>query len=97
MDAFKLSQGKSGFGYCQIENDVYLAGGNDGEGILTCFEKYRVQLDGSATWVGLPDMREPRDELCLSFSPDYKYIMAIGGYNSSGKVLSSCEVFSLEE
>jgi hypothetical protein len=28
---WKLTEGKSGFGCCQVENDIYIAGGNDGD------------------------------------------------------------------
>ena len=65
---------------------MYLAGGNNGDSVLTKFEEYDLKTGRVKT---LEPMRAARDELCLVELKGQLY--AIGGGGSKGQSLKSVE------
>ena len=71
---------------------MYVAGGNNGDGILKSLEEYDL---GSGCVRNLAEMNEARDELCLLVLQDELY--AVGGGGENGSNLRSMEKYSFEK
>lgn len=71
-----LDKPRSGFGTAVFNEELYVVGGNDGEEILTTFERYS-QYEGA--WKRLECLNERRDELAVTVGRDSR-IYAIGGF-----------------
>jgi len=68
---------RSSFGCAVLGDDIYVAGGTDGDDSLDTFERYSITND---TWQSLPAMPTGRDGLGLVALGEYLY--AIGGMDS---------------
>jgi N-acetylneuraminic acid mutarotase len=79
VNSWALDNIRSGFGIVVLNDELYVVGGNDGETILTTFERLS-QYDN--TWKRLDGLNEGRDELAVTVGRDSK-IYAIGGFGGS--------------
>jgi len=62
-------------------DEIYVCGGNDGDNILSTFEKCSLK---SRQWIPLPSLKYKRDELAAVVGPDHK-IYVIGGFGGPNK------------
>ncbi|KAM3139361.1 hypothetical protein pb186bvf_008581 [Paramecium bursaria] len=85
----KLPQTRSGFGVLNVNQYIYIVGGNDGSDNLNSFDIYN-QIEGS--WIKGPNMTEQRDELAISMYDNV--IFAIGGFGGQfNTCLKTVEIF----
>lgn len=89
-----LDNKKSGFSALVYKKKkVYIAGGNDGDNILSNFEKIDLKTMKKTT---LSNLQIRRDELSLAVNKTKDYIYAIGGFNlEENKCLNSVERFNI--
>jgi hypothetical protein len=92
---FKLSEAKSGFGYCvlnstlSLSDKLFVCGGNNGHSILDTFECYDLT---SGVHSSMPPLKCGRDEVALVYAKGELY--AIGGGGKEGESLKSVERYS---
>ena len=89
-----LNNEKSGFAALVYKKrKVYIAGGNDGDNILSNFENIDLKTMKKTT---LSNLQIERDELSLALNKTKDYIYAIGGFNlKENKCLNSVERFNI--
>lgn len=85
-----LAEGKSGFGFCLLDKILFVAGGNNGNQILSSFDSFDLT---SGKRLSLKPMNTARDELSLVHANGYLY--AIGGGGNDGENLRSVERYDL--
>lgn len=79
---------RSGFGIVAVGLNLYVVGGNDGQGAIANVDCYN---QNSGKWYKCPSMHEKRDELSVILGFDGN-IYAIGGFGGIGNTcLKSCE------
>ncbi|CAD8103312.1 unnamed protein product [Paramecium sonneborni] len=86
----KLPSSRSGFGTLNVNQFIYIIGGNDGQENLKDFDCFN-QIDNN--WIKFPTMIEARDELAVCMYENA--IFAIGGFGGQfNTCLKTVEVFT---